>query len=164
MACFPNYTNCSVVKTTMEIFQNHIPGSGTQCPGCLPVSFVIQSSLWKCFYMPVLSTGTNVFSFKCIAGSDQDNLEETYHYQLTTTSQPRRSLIVLNRSLICIVETSSEIYGQRLKEWTETYRNLLIQQDANLGSYQGTLFHASIVLLPVSSKNHLSILCAGLGI
>ena len=111
--------------------------------------------------MPILSTGTSVFSFKCIAGSFQDDLEETYHYQLTSTSPSRRSLIILNRSLICVMETPSETYGQRVKEQTKTHRNLLIElhTTASLGSYQGTLFNASIVSLPVSSKNHLSILC-----
>lgn len=78
--------------------------------------------------MPILSTGTNVF-FKFIAGSYQDNLEGTYQFKLNSTSQPRSSLIILNRSLICIVETPSEMYGQRVKERTKTYRNLLIEQD-----------------------------------
>lgn len=89
--------------------------------------------------MPILSTGTNVFSFKFIAGSYQDNLEGTYQYKLNTTSKPRSSLIFLNRSLICIMKTPSEMYGQRVREQTKTFRNLLIEQDvtATLGSQQG---------------------------
>lgn len=66
--------------------------------------------------MPILSTGTNVFSFKCIAGSNQNNLEGTYQYQLTSTSQSSRSLISLNTSLICVMETPSEMNGQRVKK------------------------------------------------
>lgn len=68
------------------------------------------------FYMPILSTGTNAFSFKGIAGSYQDNLEGTYQYQLTSTSQSRRSLIILNRSLIRVVEIPFEMHAQRVKE------------------------------------------------
>lgn len=68
------------------------------------------------FYMPILSTGTNVSSFKGIAGSYQDNLEGTCQYQLTSTSQSRRFLIILNRSLIFVMEIPSEMHTQKVKE------------------------------------------------
>lgn len=104
--------------------------------------------------MPILSTGTNVFSFKFIAGSYQDNLEGTYQSQLNSISQSRRSLIILNTALIWITKMPPEMYGQRVAQRTMTYRSLLRGQETttNLGSYQGKFFNASTVLLPVSSK------------
>lgn len=82
-------------------------------------------------------------------------MEGTYQYKLNTTSKPRSSLIFLNRSLIGIMETPSEMYGLRVREQTKTFRNLLIEQDvtATLGSQQGKF-----------SVSHVRILCTILDI
>lgn len=66
--------------------------------------------------MPILRTGTKMFFFKCIAGSDQDNLEETslsIDYYILIQEISHYPALIINR---CDMETSSEMYDQRVKD------------------------------------------------